>query len=112
MENPKFGTVGFPKTELMVIPSLAGKAVGGTNLVDSTVDSIQNCPEGSVVVEYNPDSLVDLDALGPDDLGPDALGPDDLGPDDLCPGGPGGPGGLGSTYLGPIDSVVLLTVLD
>ena len=74
-----------------MIPSLADMAVGGTNLVDSTVDSIQNCPDGSVSVEYEcdePDSpvgLVDLSDLV--DLG-DLVGP----------GGTDGPVGPGSAY--------------
>ena len=79
-----------------MIPSLADKTVGRTNLVDSTVDSIQNCPDGSVGVEYeydDPDSPVDLgDLVGPG-------GPD--GP--VGPGGPDGPFSRGSAYLGPID---------
>ena len=97
------------RTELKLIPSLAGKAVGRTSLAGSTVDSIQNCPDSSVGVEYSyydPDSpdqgdLVELEDLGGPD-GPDGPG----GPDGpIGSGGSGGPDGpfvRGSAYLGPI----------
>ena len=44
--------VDFPMTAVVVIPSLADKVVVRTSLADSSVDSIQNCPDGFVGLEY------------------------------------------------------------